>query len=576
MKKIYSILFLLFVLINYSCGQTKIDKLDALIGAYAQEGQFNGSVLVAEDGNIIYKKGFGMANMEWGIPNQPNTKFRLASVTKQFTAMLIVQLAAENKLKLDVPISTYLPDYPKKNGDIITIHQLLTHTSGIPNFTSFSNYRQIMGEPHSPEELVNMFADSTLEFTPGDRFAYSNSGYVLLGYTIEKITGESYEQVLQSKIFTPLKMNNSGYDHNNIVIKNRASGYNRAGTTFQHANYLDMSIPFSAGGIYSTVEDLYLWDQALYGEKLLPAKYRDLLFVNHIPAGENYYGYGWELGKMTVGSTDEQLSTISHSGSINGFGTLITRIPSERSSIILLNNTGDAPLQEMTVAITGILHNKPYNLPKKSIAYSLLKSIEKDGLQSALSSYNEIKTSPDYKLNESEMNMAGYQLLQSGKTKEAAAVFKLNAEAYPNSFNTYDSYGEALLAIGDTINAIENYKKSVQLNPGNENGVKVLKSLGVSTDNLIKTVSIEDLKLLEGEYLIINPAPGSNQNWKITFKEENGTLFGNDGGYRYRLVPVEDNKFINPDDGASIAFDTKDKNSIMLTLFGRFKFRKVI
>ncbi|HYV90809.1 MAG TPA: serine hydrolase domain-containing protein, partial [Chitinophagales bacterium] len=291
MKKIFAGVFVLIATLNSSCGQTKIDKLDNLISAYAEYGNFNGSVLVAEKGEIIYKKGFGFANVEWKIPNQPDTKFRLASVTKQFTAMLILQLVAANKLKLDAPISTYLPDYPKKTGDMVTIHHLLTHTSGIPSYTDFPVFREMMRNTYRPEEIVKLFADSALQFTPGEKYQYSNSGYILLGYIIEKITGESYEQVLQSKIFKPLKMNNSGYDHNDAVIQNRASGYNRVGTTYQNANYIDMSVPFSAGGIYSTIEDMYLWDQALYTEKLLPKKYMDLLFQKYIPAdGPFYYG----------------------------------------------------------------------------------------------------------------------------------------------------------------------------------------------------------------------------------------------------------------------------------------------
>ena len=574
MKEFFVGVFALISLLNTSCGQTKVDKLNSLVGTYAEYGKFNGSVLVAEKGEVIYKKGFGLANMEWGIPNQPDTKFRLGSITKQFTAMLILQLVAENKLKLEAPISTYLPDYPKKPGDIITIHHLLTHTSGIPDYTSFPGFRDMMRDTYRPEEIVNLFDDSALEFTPGERYEYSNSGYILLGYIIEKITGKSYEQVLQSKILTPLKMNNTGYDHNGTVMKNRASGYNQIGNTFQNANYIDMSVPYAAGGIYSTVEDLYLWDQALYSEKLLPKKYMDLLFAKYIPAdGQNYYGYGWEIGKMNAGSSGDQIETISHGGFINGFNTQITRVPSDRSLIVLLNNTGGAPLLEMTTAILGILYNKAYDLPKKSIAYSLLDMIEKDGITKTDSYYKEIKDSGNYYLNENEMNLAGYQLLQSGKATEAASVFKLNVEAFPNSFNVYDSYGEALLALGDTMRAIENYKKSVKLNPANGNGLKTLKKLGVNMDTLIKKVSIESLKLLEGEYIATN-AP-EDKEWKIEFKVLNGELAGNDRGYRYKLVPVGENAFVNPDDNASLIFDTKNKNGITLMLFGKFNFKKV-
>jgi tetratricopeptide (TPR) repeat protein len=277
---------------------------------------------------------------------------------------------------------------------------------------------------------------------------------------------------------------------------------------------------------------------------------------------------------MPVGKAGDQIETINHDGFINGFNTQITRLPADKSSIILLNNTGGAPLQEMTTAILGILYNKPYDFPKKSIAYSLLDVIEKDGITKALSYYNEIKDSGNYYLNENEMNLAGYQLLQSGKTKEAASVFKLNVEAYPNSFNVYDSYGEALLALGDTAQSIENYKKSVKLNPGNGNGLKVLNALGVNTDSLTVKVSVESLKLLEGEYIATNPP--TDKEWKLEFKIANGELTGNDKGYHYKLIPVGENRFINPDDNASFVFDTKDKSAITLMLFGKFKFRKVI
>lgn len=575
MKNILTIILLLSFSI-VSLGQeneqeTKAKKIHELLSACAEYGQFNGSVLVAEKGEIIYKSGFGQANMEWDVPNKANTKHRLASVSKQFTAMLIVQLAAENKLKLDVPITSYLPDYPKTNGDKITSHHLLTHTSGIPNYTSSPNYREMMRGPYSPMEIVNLFADLALEFTPGEKFNYSNSGYVLLGVIIEKITGKTYEKVLQEKIFSPLKMNNTGYDSNRTILKNRASGYNKVANSFENANYIHMSTPYAAGALYSTVEDLYRWDQALYTEKLLPKKYRDLLFESYTPAwGGQGYGYGWEIGKMNIGQTKEQVQTIKHGGSINGFNTLITRIPSDQSSIILLNNTGGAPLYDMTTAVIGILHKKPYTFPKRSLAYSLLDAIEKDGITAALLYYKEIKTSDDYHLDENEMNLSGYQLLQSGRAKEAASVFKLNTEAFPNAFNVYDSYGEALMVLGDTTQAIDNYKRSVQLNPDNENGIKILKGLGVNTNNLIKKVPIEHLKLLAGAYKAID----QNRDWKIVIEEVNGELFGNDGGYRYKLNPVGDDKFINPDDGATVVFDTKDKNAITFLIFGRVKFKK--
>jgi len=553
---------------HVSCGQSKTDRLDKLLGMYAENKLFNGSVLVAEKGKVIYSKGFGEANMEKKIPNQANTKFRIGSVTKQFTAMLIVQLAAENKLDLQKPISSYLPDYPKKTGDLITIHHLLTHTSGVPNFTDFPLFQEAQGKTYKPEELVRLFSDSALEFKPGSTFSYSNSGYIVLGCLVEKITGKPYEQVLQEKILTPLKMNNTGYDHNQD-LKDRASGYDRRGGSFYPSAYVDMSVPFSAGALYSTVEDLFTWDQALYTEKLLPKKYRDLLFNNYISDGDDsYYGYGWFIEESPIGNSGAEIGTVDHSGSINGFNALITRIPSDHSSVILLNNTGGAPLDPMTVAILGILYDKPYDFPKKSIAIALQDVLAKSGIPGAKKSYEEVKNSKDYYLNEAEMNQAGYVFLQSAKAEEAAFLFKINVDEYPHSFNVYDSYGEALMVLGKKEEALENYMKSVQLNPGSASGIKVLNEAGINTDTLVKKVSIDQLKVLEGEYL------ESGRGWKIKFDIVNGDLVGNDRGYRYKLIPVGDNKFINPDDGASLVFDSRDKNAITLVLFGAL-FKKV-
>ena len=470
--------FVLLISVNVTFGQAKIEQLDELINLYTEYGQFNGSVLVAEKGEVIYKKGFGLANMEWKIPNQSDTKHRLGSITKQFTSMLILQLVEQGKLKLDVPISTYLLDYPKSNGDIITIHHLLTHTSGTPNYTSFPGFfRDSSRDPYTPEEFVSFFADSTLEFKPGERFAYSNSGYFLLGVIIEKVTGKSYEQVLKDKITIPLKMNNTGYDHHRTILENRASGYEKNGSNYRNAAYLDMTIPYAAGSLYSTVEDLYLWDQALYTNQLLSSKYMDLLFTNHIQAGSSYYGYGWGMSTRPIGTTNDSIKVVSHGGGINGFNTSITRIPSDKNLVVLFNNTGGAPLGQMNNAILGILYNGSYDMPKKSLANSLYEVINKEGIAEGLKHFEKLKDSETYSLKEGEMNNVGYRLLQSDKIKEAIEVFKLNVASFPESGNVYDSLGEAYLKDGNKELAIKNYKISVEVDPNNENGIKILKEL---------------------------------------------------------------------------------------------------
>lgn len=471
-------IFILLISVNVSFGQSKIEKLDELLNLYTEYGQFNGSVLVAEKGEILYKKGFGLANMEWNIPNQADTKHRLGSITKQFTSMLIMQLVEQGKLKTDVPISTYLPYYPKSNGDIITIHHLLTHTSGTPNYTAFPGFsRDFKRDPYSPGEFVTIFADSTLQFKPGEKFAYSNSGYFLLGVIIEKVTGKSYEQVLKDNITIPLKMNNTGYDHHGTILTNRASGYEKNGSNYINAAYLDMSIPYAAGSLYSTVEDLYLWDQALYTNRLLSKENMDLMFAKHIQAGPGYYGYGWSMGKRPIGNTSNSIKVISHGGGIDGFNTLITRIPSDKNMIVLFNNTGRAALNEMNTAILGILYDESYEMPRKSLANSLFEVINDKGIAEGLEHFEKLKDSETYSIREGEMNNVGYRFLQSGKEKEAIEVFKLNVISYPKSANVYDSLGEAYLEDGNKELANKNYKKSLEINPDNTNAIKVLQKL---------------------------------------------------------------------------------------------------
>ena len=347
-----------------AAANAKARKIDELITLYNSLGGFSGSVLVAEKGEVIFKKGYGLANMEWEIPNAPDTKFRLGSITKQFTSMLIMQLVEQGKLKLDGKITDYLPDYRKDTGDRVTVHHLLTHTSGIPSYTDQPGFFQnVSRNPYKVADFVAKYASGDLLFEPGSKFAYNNSGYFLLGAIIEKITGKPYEEVLKEKIFDPLGMKSSGYDHSDTILKKRASGYQRGPGGIINAPYLDMSLPYAAGSLYSTVEDLYLWDQALYTDKLISAKSKELIYK---PLLDNY-AYGWAVERAKVGNTSETVASIGHGGGINGFNTLIKRLVDDRHLIVLLNNTGGAKLEEMSRSIAAILYGKTYDLPKAPV-----------------------------------------------------------------------------------------------------------------------------------------------------------------------------------------------------------------
>ena len=277
-------------------GATSTGGLAAFVDEYMQAlfkvDRFSGAILVAKEGKVIRSAGFGLANAEWNIANQADTKFRIGSVTKQLTAMAIMTLRERGRLQVSDPIYNYLPDCPSAWRPI-TIH-LLTHTSGIPDYASFADFAQTQTLPTTPQALIARFRDKPLEFPPGDKFQYSNSGYVLLGLIIERVSGQLYQDFLQRNIFDVLKMNDSGYDANSTILLHRAAGYKKGGGKLQNAKYIDTSVAYAAGALYSTVNDLMIWDQALYTDKLVSQKSIQQIFTPY----KQIVGYGWAIGTM--------------------------------------------------------------------------------------------------------------------------------------------------------------------------------------------------------------------------------------------------------------------------------------
>jgi CubicO group peptidase (beta-lactamase class C family) len=451
-------------------------EIDRLLGAYHALGQLNGSVLVAQEGRVVLARGYGLANMEWGIPNAPDTKFRLGSITKQFTSMLIMQLVAEEKLATSTTVAEVLPYYRKDAGGGVTIHHLLSHTSGIPSYTSSPEFRsKVARNPFGTKEFVTSYCSGELEFAPGSKYRYSNSGYYILGAIIEQVTGKPYEQVLRERVLDPVGMKDTGYDHWETVLPRRATGYDRVAGAFRTARYLDMSTPGAAGALYSTVEDLLRWDQALYGDTLLPAPLKSLMFT---PVLDNY-AYGWEVRQAPVGDAKQPRTLISHGGGIDGFTTLITRVIEDRTLIVTLNNTGDAPHEAIAMGILDILHGRTPAQPRRALGEELLAVIESGGTEAAVRRYHELKTKEKdlYNFAEPQLNTLGYALLGSGKVDAAIAIFQLNVEAYPESGNVHDSLAEAQMEAGRKDDAIRSYARSLQLDPANRNAVDQLAKL---------------------------------------------------------------------------------------------------
>ena len=312
-----------------------VSRMEQVIQTFVERKQFMGAVLVARGVEVLLDKGYGLANVELDVPASPKTKFRLGSVTKQFTAASILLLQERGKLNLKDPVKKYMPDAPVAWSKI-TIFNLLTHTSGIPNFTSFTDYGSREPFVTTPEELVARFREKELDFQPGEQWSYSNSGYVLLGYLIEQISGESYAQFVKENIFKPLGMADSGYDSNSAILQNRASGYAAGPNGLVNAGYVNMTVPFSAGGLYSTTEDLLRWEQALFGGKLLSAASLKEMTTPF----KNDYACGLEV--RTVNGHQ----VIDHGGGIEGFNTFLAYYPEDKLTVIVLGNVnGTAPRQ---------------------------------------------------------------------------------------------------------------------------------------------------------------------------------------------------------------------------------------
>lgn len=344
---------ILALLLTSSCfAQEKISnesvtRMEQIVQSYVP-GKFMGTVLVAQDGKIVLDKGYGFANLEWEVPNTPTTKFRLGSITKQFTAASILLLEERGKLKIDDPVKKYMPDAPAA-WDKITIFHLLTHTSGIPNFTSFPDYEPTQAIPTTPEKLVERFRDKPLEFEPGTKWNYSNSGYVLLGYLLEKISGQSYSDFVQHNILTPLGMKDSGYDSNSAIIAHRAAGYAPGKNGSANAGFVDMSIPFSAGALYSTTEDLLRWEQGLFGGKVLKAE----SLARMTTPFKDDYAFG-----LAVHLSSNGHKVIEHGGGIEGFNTQLSYYPDDKLVVAVLANLNGPLASQIAANLAKLAHGE--------------------------------------------------------------------------------------------------------------------------------------------------------------------------------------------------------------------------
>lgn len=297
--------------------------MDGYLGSLATSGAFRGSVLVAVRGRVLVSRGYGLANNTTGTPNTPQTRFRLASVSKPITALAVLQLAADGRLNLDASICTYLPNCPSA-WQPVTAQHLLNHTAGVPNYTDFASFLQVETSPATPAQVVDRFRGLPLNFAPGSAFAYSNGNYVLLGQLIEQVSGMAYADYVQARIFAPLGMADSGYERGDFRALNGTQGY--AGGAL--ALPLDTSNLYAAGALYASTDDLYRLAQALDANLLLPP---ELTAQMYTPGAANF-GYGWKI-ELRNGRR-----AIHHPGYMSGAATFFVRYPDDGLTIIVLSN----------------------------------------------------------------------------------------------------------------------------------------------------------------------------------------------------------------------------------------------
>ena len=351
-----------------------VSELDRLLSPRFPADGPGAAVVVVKEGRVIFRKGYGMANLELKVPMQPDMVFEIGSLTKQFTSTAILMLVEQGKLSLDDDLHQYLPEYPDK-GAKISIENLLTHTSGIASYTNDLKWRSMWRQDLTVQQIIDITKDDPLEFPPGSKWKYDNTGYILLGAIIEKVSGLSYADYLRKNIFGPLGMKHSYYGSNSAVIPGRASGYSRNGGNWVNATYLSMSQPYAAGSLMSSVDDLAIWDSAVSAGKLLSKASWDRAFAPYKLANgdDTHYGYGWGVDAY------DGHAIIRHNGGIFGYISEVVRLPDDHVYVAMLTNSDGHDFDtgflatELAAAVVGDPYREPVKVklePKESDAYA--------------------------------------------------------------------------------------------------------------------------------------------------------------------------------------------------------------
>jgi CubicO group peptidase (beta-lactamase class C family) len=464
-----------FILYLTAVSQSKHDQLEQIMKKYHAFNMFEGSVLVAEQGKVVYKGAFGLANREWSIANTTDTKFMIGSVSKPITALLMLIQVQKRLISLDKTISDYIPEFNKANGSRITIRQLLSHTSGMPNYDIIPDFfPRISRKNYTREEYIKIYMDSVLLFNPGSQFFYSSWGYFTLGYIMERATGKSYSQLMKEDIFDKIGMNSSGsYFHTHVVPK-RASGYDYTLGTFTSGDFRDQSNTMGTGDLYSTVEDLFKLHLAITNHTLLNKDLTNEMLKPGMKPIE--YGYGW-FNKNFKYTTTDSVATNFHLGMTDGFISFMLRIPSTNSLVVILCNASPTDFFGITRDLMKVLYKRPVNV-KEPLQKVTERVLAARGALSAVQEYRSFKNdTAKYYVDWISMNFLVEQLTTLKRYEDARIIGELNAQEFPDRDLVFFTLGKAYEALNLKKEAIAAYERTLELFPNYEEAKNRLKAL---------------------------------------------------------------------------------------------------
>lgn len=470
MKSLLTIFFIVLAVLNGNA-QTNLSQkatlIDSILNASHDKGIFNGAVLVADDGNVIFKKSYGVSDYQTKTAVNVNDRFYIGSMTKQFTSLLIYRLHEQGLLNIHYPISKYLPQFKGKVYRNITIYNLLTHTSGIRSYNLLPYFDK--EKDYTTDEVYKMIKARVPIFEAGKDYDYSNSGYYLLGKIIERSTKKSYGEVLRREILDPLGMDNTAFE-TTWLDNHVAKGYLMTVDGISSMPKYSLSTLYASGGMYSTVDDLYKWSNALNTNKMLSDSLKYVMFTPNI--GD--FASGWIVNRGYEDGVYYERH--QHGGMIHGYHTFILRRVPQKQTVIVLDNFYNQEIQSIKNSIWSILEGRDGWIPKPMLSGFLYKNIVEGRLSEILSLIDEDRLAYelDYDFEEYDINTVGYRLMNLGRLDEAQQVFEFNVAIFPASWNVYDSLGELYLRQGKLDESKKMYKESLVLNPKNNSAIEAL------------------------------------------------------------------------------------------------------